>query len=48
MASMSEEEKKKHQKQKERKDFRAEREFVAHQFYEKVRQLILGSDVARL
>lgn len=33
---------------KERKVFRVEREDVANQFYERARQLLLGSDVSRM
>lgn len=33
---------------KEKKNFRLEREDVANQFYERTRQLVLGSDVSRL
>lgn len=33
---------------REKKNFRLEREDVANQFYERTRQLVLGSDVSRL
>jgi hypothetical protein len=35
-------------KQRERKAFRMEREAVADQFYERVRQIVLSSDVSRM
>ena len=41
-------EKKKAKKEREKKAFRMEREDVANAFYERARQLIMGSDLSRL
>ena len=47
-SSLPEAERKALEKKREKKAFRLEREDVAHAFYERIRQLILGSDIQRL
>ena len=46
--SLDPDDKKKAKKERERKAFRIEREDVANAFYERARQLMLGSDLSRL